>query len=220
MSRERSSIAAILFDGGISLRDSATEGKDAKALMDGGIDIKKDAGTDDGNHLSCCSNYCEDGLGVYTNDNDASIDEYIDNHYGNADYPIEYYPIARLVLFCFTKGVNCEDYKIDIRTLLDTYTLQWGDPGGRMLELSSPLYFIYPKEEKLSSYIGHEIVNQDGWKVEITGASIDYWSTACEMGDVRGPDINLEGSLDNVKFVRDEQDSLPSYVVLKTLKVT
>jgi hypothetical protein len=202
-SESRGSSASI--DRGKIEKDSASDNEDVSTPTDREIDEKREAGT------ICCSNpYCLQGLGVYT---DGGIDKYIATYYGRSDYSDN--AIVKLLLFCFSESVNCEDFTIDIRTGLDTYTLPWSDTVQPTLELGADLFYQYPKEEKLSSYVSQEISDQNGWKAEISAASIVYGSTTCDNGPVRGPYIDLKGSLDNVRFVRDSSDALPYYVVLK-----
>lgn len=191
--------------------DSSTEERDSSQQGTGGRDSDTDArpdstpngGTNNDNPspIAVCPGT---GFDEYT---DAGVNLYIYNYYGDTTFPI-----LAFQLFCFTKGVDCERYTIDLRLRLDSASLKQDVielPGSR---------FRFSNEETLSSDAYAEFLGQPDSKLEIKGASMVYVYTPCccsSTGYYQVPHIYLEGSLDMVKFVRGEQTELPDYVILK-----
>jgi hypothetical protein len=197
--------------------DAASNG-DASIEMDSGVDAKLDAEMNrdadsnrDARVISCCGYLCTEGIGLY---DDAGVNEYIKDRFRSSESAI-----SRLYRFCSNKYVNCEEYKFDIRWPFFP-PANWQEEennGVHVLDLVDidGILFIWPPEEKLSDHLEAAAMGSTGWKIEITGASIVYETTQCPPATIRGPGIDLEGSLDNVKFARDVTDTLSDYVVLK-----
>lgn len=184
-------------------------GGNDSARADGGLipDIEagygKDSTTPRDSGFPCCT--CPLDPKSLVEYNDAGVNIYVQSYFG-----IHNNPEAKLYVLCFTKGVNCEDYKIEIRMIGQIIPAKYDGDTSNLIELPG-MYFAYPKNETTD-------VNVDPydsrWKIEITDAAIVYDKSYLCRGTVV-PRLRLEGSISNVRFVRDETDSLANYVVLK-----
>lgn len=70
--------------------------------------------------------------------------------------------------------------------------------------------FSYDDQEALSSYIDPGLLTGTSWKVEISNAGIGHWDATTMDGRYRM--LCLYGSLENVKFVNDQEDSLSTSI--------
>jgi hypothetical protein len=182
--------------------------------MDTGVDAKAlpsmDAGRDSSSQAPCCA--CPVGIDEY---DDAGVNEYISKQYENIDTPL-----ARFYIFCFTKGIDCEKYTIDIRTLLglpkETRVYTPGPMYMMYMQLPYSMIFEFPDGEKLPADIDPTGVDELRWDIIIKGASIKYDDSPIPECDGKPiPELMLSGSLSTAEFVKKAADDIFDYVVLK-----
>lgn len=174
-----------------------------------GSDSSSSGRTDIGvpDYWSNCPTFTIYGQPMYT---DAGLNIVVDRMYGDGEDPL-----SRLWVFCFTRGVDCERYRIDLRGLLTNLVL----PGDEQGETGNVEFFgiqmtVLPEENPpVPPGVVPGTQRQLDWRVEITGASLILLFYPCDKGTGQVPHLKMEGSWDMVRFFRDEWDEVQDYVV-------
>lgn len=130
-------------------------------------------------------------------------------------------PLDELKWACFSSGANCEEMVLDALLYLDTANLPSSSGVPNKIVLSSipttpisdaadRLEFYFAEDETLDVAIDPGIVREIGWKVRVDHASLEY----CDhCGGVRR--LLSRGSLANLEFVYDLEDSLVVYARIR-----
>jgi len=127
--------------------------------------------------------------------------------------------IGDLYSYCFKECDDCRGRAVDLQLYLDTVNLPSNNVEIQKLVLSSlpttpiagrdRLEFFF--EGTLPDSIDPGILDQIGWKVRVTGATIGYCSDCYnDCGWV--PILHITGSLDDVGFLYDPADTAGIYI--------
>jgi hypothetical protein len=188
---------ALLVTLGLPACSDDSEG--TSKISDGGMDV----GT--GNHYDGCCGTCPDLSKSYDDSGVVPILKY--QEAANAGNYLNY-PMLRLYILCFTKGVDCGKYSLNLRLNLTLYTV--GELDRKTFEINDCDKNPCDYSQRILFYGDHDITmdvenelksTTTEWKVEILGANVvvseDNWCWA------REPAMFFRGSLKNVEFLEN-----------------
>ena len=128
-------------------------------------------------------------------------------------------PVTDFVDYCYGPDVDVEALSVDARLVFDTLNLPTANAGINKLVLGvdpaspfgHPPFLEFFFAETLDESIDPGLAMERGWKVRLQGVSAEKCAV-CYTDNGLARVISLHGSIENVVFEYDPQDTLALYV--------